>query len=247
MTDQPSLTHISHGKVCLGRKEPRRSLKSLPLSLYTISHGYYPRVNAWERPIEWGMLANDRLGDCTCAAVLHMIMGWKAVANAGTPCHFKDEDAVSLYETVGGYNPANPSSDQGAVELDVLNYWRDTGVDGDKIAGYATLDISNTEQIKAACYTFGGVYIGFNVPSYIMDVPAGGSWSTKPGDFMGIIGGHAVNVVGYGRAGARVVSWGSTYTFNWQFWLDYVDEAYAVVNPDWIKQSGRTPSNFDLA
>lgn len=242
-----SLIHVSHGPVCLGKKRPKRSLKALPFSNYANATSIaYPPVHAWERKINWGMLGNDKLGDCTIAATLHLIMGWQAVANSGTPVAFTNQDAINLYSAITGYNPNDPNSDQGANETDVLNYWKATGVKGHKIAGYVSLDVSNIEMIKAAIYLFGGVYIGFNVPAYIMDVPNGGSWSQKPGVDTTIEGGHAIYLPGYGHDGATLVSWGTTYTFDWDFWTAYVDEAYAIVSTDWIEKSGKSPSGVDV-
>jgi hypothetical protein len=226
----------------LGKKAVKRSLKSIPLSNYLhMGSVAYPPVCAWERDIEWGMLANDSLGDCTCADVLHHRMLQSSVAHAGSPLTFSDADAIAIYEKVGGYNPADSSTDQGAVMLDVQNYCKANF----PVQGFVTLDAGNLSQIQAAVYIFGGVDLGFNVPAYIMNVAPGGSWSDNGGDKT-IEGGHAVLACGYGRSGFRVVSWGQTYTANWEFWSQYVDEAYAWVSTDWIKASGVSPSGLDL-
>jgi len=231
----------------LGKLRPKRSRMALPLSNYVKATALaFPPVRAWERPITWGMLANDSIGDCTIAGTLHLIMGWQAVANAGTPVEFTDQDAIGLYSAITGYNPNDPSTDQGAVETSVLDYWKTNGMLGHKIAGYTALDISNTDMVKAAIYLFGGVYIGFDVPAYIMNVPPGGSWSQQPGADTSIEGGHCVYLTGYGSQGFTLVSWGATYTANWDFWTAYVDEAYALVSTDWLKQSGQAPSGLDL-
>jgi len=240
-------THISHGQVKLGKKAPKRLLKSLPLSAYMKSSAVaFPPKIAYERPLTYGMLANDALGDCTIAAALHMQMVWASVARAGFVPSFVDQDAISLYSAIGGYVPGDPNTDQGCVETDVLNYWKSTGMKGNQIAGYVTIDVSNLDQLKAAIYIFGGVYIGIQVPAYIMNVPIGGSWSLMPGADQSIEGGHAIPVVGYGSQGVTIISWGALYTFNYQFWADNCDEAYALVDPLWIKQSGISPSNLDL-
>jgi hypothetical protein len=236
-----SYTHVSHGPVCLGKSGVKRSLKSLPLSNYMkASATAYPPVCAYERDIQWGMLANDSLGDCTCADVLHHRMLQASVAHAGSPLAFTDADAINIYRAVGGYD-GTPATDNGAVMLDVQNYCKANM----PVQGFVTLDAGNLDQIKAACYIFGGVDIGLQVPAYIMNVPAGGSWSDIGADAT-IEGGHAVLACGYGRSGFRVVSWGTTYTANWQFWSQYVDEAYAWVSTDWIKASGVSPAGIDM-
>lgn len=227
----------------LGKRPAKRSLKSLSLSNYLhMGQVPYPQVCSWQRDIEWGDLGNLTVGDCTCADVLHHRMLQASVAHAGSPLIFSTDQALQLYTAITGYNPADPSTDQGAVMLDVQNYMKANA----GIQGFVTLDAGNLSQIQAALYLFGGVDLGFNVPAYIMDVPAGGSWSDTGGDTT-IEGGHAVLACGYGRSGFRVVSWGQTYTANWEFWSQYVDEAYAWVSSDWIKASGVSPTGLDLA
>jgi hypothetical protein len=53
--------------------------------------------------------------------------------------------------------------DSGLNELDVLNYWRQTSVDGDKILAYAKIDPKNHTHVQQAIQLFGGVYLGFQV------------------------------------------------------------------------------------
>jgi hypothetical protein len=232
----------------LGKKAKKFSRKALPLSNYMkVSSVAFPPVKAWERSIPWGMLGNDTVGDCTIAGLLHLIMGWNAVAHAGTPVTFTTEQAISLYTAITGYDPADSSTDQGAAMTDVINYAIKNGFYGHQPTGFVTLDVTNTDMVKAAAYLFGGVYFGINVPAYIMNVPVGGSWSQPDGADTSIEGGHAIYIPGYGRDGATLVSWGATYTFNWDFWGTYCDEAYALVSPDWIKASGVSPSGLDLA
>jgi hypothetical protein len=242
-----ALQHVTHGDVRLGKKPPKRLLKALPLSAYMKSSevAFPPKV-AYERPLAYGMLANDLLGDCTIAAALHLQMVWSSVANAGKIPSFTDEEAIALYSAIGGYKPGDPSTDQGCVETDVLNYWKATGMQGNNIAGYATVDVNNLDQLKAAAYIFGGVYIGIQVPAYIMNVPAGGSWSYPGSGDTTIEGGHAIPVVGYGSQGVTIISWGALYHFNYQFWADNCDEGYALVDPEWIKASGVSPSGLAL-
>ena len=39
-----------------------------------------------------------------------------------------------------GFRPGDPSTDRGAYALDVLNYWRQSGIAGHRIAAYAAVD-----------------------------------------------------------------------------------------------------------
>jgi hypothetical protein len=48
-------------------------------------------------------------------------------------------------------------------ELDVLNYWRQHRVAGDRIMAYATIDPKNLTHVQQTIQIFGGAYLGFQV------------------------------------------------------------------------------------
>src|SRR5690242_20855879 len=54
----------------------------------------FPTVHAWERPISYGMMRNDQIGDCAIAAPAHMELNWGAVSHAGSPVSISDEQVV---------------------------------------------------------------------------------------------------------------------------------------------------------
>jgi hypothetical protein len=189
-------------------------------------------------------MLNDDLGDCTIAAAGHMIQTW--TANAGAAFVPSDEQILRAYEDVSGYSPSDPSSDAGAVELDVLKYWREVGIAGRKIDAFASLEPSNEDHIRQSVSLFGGCYIGVQLPAcaqgqnvWVMP-PYGPTGDGAPGSW----GGHAVPVVGYGRRGLTVVTWGKLLRMSWQFWRAYVDESYAILSTDFLI-AGKAPNGFD--
>jgi hypothetical protein len=188
----------------------------------------------------WGMMKNDTLGDCTCAAAGHLIELWTAAASdLVVPT---DSAIVAAYSGITGYNPSDPNTDQGAVELDVLNYWRTIGIAGHKIGAYAKIDVPNHNYIKIACDMFAGVYIGFNVTQAMMD-NIGKPWVLPLVDGPSI-GGHAVPIVGYDVNGITLITWGATQVMGWDVWDKFVDEAYAIYSQDFIN-GVNSPSAFD--
>jgi hypothetical protein len=192
----------------------------------------------------WGMMVNDQLGDCTCAAAGHLIELW--TASASTMITPKDTDIVAAYSAITGYTPTDPSSDQGANELDVLNYWRNIGIAGHKIGAYAKVDFTNHDYVKLATDMFAGAYIGFDVTQAMMDAfDAGRPWAlaTVNGP---IVGGHAVPVIGYDAYGVTLVTWGATQVMDWACWDKFVDEAYAIFSQDFVNGTN-SPSGFDAA
>lgn len=232
----------------LGKKLARHDTRTLHLSkLLTANLPDAPDVvDLSGGETNWEMLANDALGDCTVAAALHLDMCW--LTNVGSAFMPTDAQAIAAYSAITGYNPDDPSTDQGAVELDVLNYWRKTGIAGHKILGFAALEPKNINHIKQSVYLFGGTYIGVQLP---LSAQGQASWSvvgngisgdSAPGSW----GGHAVCVVGYDAGGLWVVTWGQLLYMTWAFWNAYCDEAYAVFSTDMLA-AGRSPQGFDLA
>jgi hypothetical protein len=199
------------------------------------------------RVTDLGMMLNDDLGDCTCAAAGHMIQAWTAAAGAQViPA---DEAILAAYEGSCGYNPSDPSTDGGGVEIDVLNYWRKNGIGGHTIGAYASVNPKNIEEIKQSIYIFGAAYTGFDLPEYVEDADA---WelpslltkltsSTKPGSW----GGHAVPLVAYDATHVIAISWGAYLRISWDFVEAYCDEIYAVLSKDQLQISGLTPAGFN--
>jgi hypothetical protein len=191
------------------------------------------------------MYLNDSIGDCTCAAVGHLLQGWTAYST-GKALTVADSDVLGLYENVTGYNPQDPSTDQGAYVQDVLGYWRKNGVAGHKITAYASVKVSNMTLIKQAISLFGAVDIGFNFPASAMtQFNQGKPWSVVSGSK--VEGGHCVTVVGYKANGNLVcVTWGALQEMTPSFFAKYVDEAWAIITPDWLDANGHTPQGIDL-
>jgi hypothetical protein len=233
---------------CLGKLAPRRDARTLRFASYVKLAALPPAPPArdWSSKAApaWGMMRNDELGDCTCAAAGHLIQAW--TANHGAEVTPDDDAIVAAYSAITGYTPSDPSTDQGGVELDVLNYWRSTGIAGQKIGAYASVDALSMDHVKAAINCFGGVYLGAALPlaaqnQTIWDV--GGDGDQEPGSW----GGHAMAAVGYTPAGVVLVTWGATKFATWVWWAKYVDESYALLDDAWVNGSTPAPSGFDLA
>ncbi len=74
-------------------------------------------------PDNLGMMLNDTLGDCTCAAVYHAIQVWTFNASKGKSIDTEpDSDVKRLYELACGYNPNTPGEGPGGNEQRVLKY-----------------------------------------------------------------------------------------------------------------------------
>lgn len=240
-------------EVKLGKAPARHDDRTLKLASYkTATLPTPPKVYAAAKKVpSFPMLANDQYGDCTCAAAGHMEEVWTSYGTLYTPT---DAEALDFY-----WNTANPPvepcppggpGDTGRVELDVLNYWRSNGFGADKrkITAYASVNVHDVTEVKQAVWLFGGVYIGIALPITAQNqskwtvVPDAGP-DGEPGSW----GGHAVNVTAYTPDTLTVVTWGRRLEMSWGFWQEYVDEAYAVLSPEWFEANGNSPTGFNLS
>lgn len=229
-----------------GRLPVRDDVRTLRSDAYFGLVSPPPIAVDWQRSVpSWPMYANDRIGCCTVSAAGHLVGEWSDDAG-GSEVLFTDADIVAMYAAVSGFDPSTGANDNGADELTVLNYWRNTGLAGHRIAAYVKVDHSNPSQVREAVNVFGGVYIGFSVPrSAMTQFDAGEVWDVVGSDG-GIVGGHAVPVGAYDGSGFECVTWGRVQRMTSAFWDRYVEEVYAVLSPDWVAANRADPQGFDL-
>jgi hypothetical protein len=234
----------------LGRRPVRHDPRTLHLIDYLL-HRELPEPPAsadWlSKVTTWPMMLNDRLGCCTCAAAGHMIEAWTAYGQHAEAT-VTDDQVLTAYEAVSGYDPSTGEGDNGAVELDVLRYWRKHGIAGHRIGAFVKVDHRDHTEVKQAISIFGGIYTGFEVSQSAMDQnKAGQVWDrsrTRAG--RAILGGHAVPVAAYDADGLTCVTWGATQRMTWDFFDDYFTEAYAVITDDFLDpKTGLDPAGLD--
>ena len=191
------------------------------------------------------MYLNDRLGSCTCAGAGHMIQA-ESTYGQGSTQTVSDNDVLTAYEAVSGYDPTTGANDNGAVMQDVLNYWRKTGIGGHQILAFAELDINNMAEVKAAMNTFGAIYVGIDFPDSAMhQFNQGQPWDVVAGAT--VEGGHAIHGGAYVDGGnLKFVTWGAVQDMTQAFWDKYVFEAWVVVTPEWLSAQGMSPTGLDL-
>jgi hypothetical protein len=170
-----------------------------------------------------------------------MLMAW--TSSDATEFVPTDAQILSAYSEITGYDPKTGMNDNGAVELDVLKYWRNKGIAGKKILAYVKIEEKNFNQLKTSGWLFGGVYIGVSLPVEAQNQKI---WDVTPGETPGSWGGHAVPVVGYNAQGPVVVTWGESKQMTWAAYLAWCDEAYAILSGDWTGPDNLTPNGFDM-
>lgn len=231
----------------LGLKPARHDARTLHMARYLTNDLQPPPRRHWsDRVTSLGPMLNDRIGCCTIAAFGHLVQTW--TANAGQQVIVPDVAVETAYEQACGYDPNDPSTDEGGVLLDVLRYMRKTGIGGHKIGAFAALEPQNKTHIELGVDMFGGVVLGVGLPlsaqgEEVWSVPVVGPVGPgKPRSW----GGHAIPVVDYGPIGLVCISWGQLITMTWRFFETYVEEAFTVLAPDWCDGTQTAPSGFAL-
>lgn len=232
----------------LGKLPKRHDARTLKLARYALGLGTAPGSYDLTKKISaLSPMGNVDYGDCTCAAVAHMVQCWTAQWDQEFIA--TDDEVLDLYSDVTGFNRSDPATDNGANPLDVLNYWRSVGLQGHKLGAYAAVRPDNVSEIKNSIYYFGGCYFGLQLPATAENQEDHWTVVQSNGDGVaGTWGGHAVSAVAYDFSTVTVVSWGRYIKVDWSFVQAYMEEAYACLSPDLLNPAtGKSPADFDLA
>lgn len=249
---------VDHQKVKLGKRPAKLDARTLRLAKYFLaSLPPAPAEVDWTSGItDWGMMLNDTLRDCTIAGCGHAMRVWSAAR--GGEYTLPDAAILQKYEQWCGYVDGDSSTDQGGVEIDVLNDWRNRAFYGHLLYAYADPDPMDLEYVKQAINLFGGIYIGLALP---MSAQGNRTWDVSSGDnaIPGSWGGHAVFCPKYrtdtdGNLIITAISWGELYDITQAFWLyndpangPYIDEVHALIAPEFLSlKTDNTPEGLDL-
>ncbi len=200
---------------------------------------------------QWGMLANDKLGDCVIAMMLHSIEDFHLDAGTQVP-PFSDQDAISIYSAITGYNPDDPGSDNGTDEGTAMRYWENPGLstsDGQKhtIVATVAVDPSNVNECRIAIDEFVDLQIGIALPVTAQGqtewtvVGDGKTGESAPGSW----GGHGIPYREYDAETFKCVTWGAELLLTVPFHRDYAQEAHVVVTEEMLSKQGIGPSGVN--
>jgi hypothetical protein len=243
-----TMIHPTGAAVRLGKLPARNDVRTLSLGRYVQREILPPpprELDLWEDVADWPMYGNDHLPDCTTAASGHMIEAWTAAA-LGDAVEVDEQAVLAAFDAVKVVDPV--TREQGAVELDVLNLWRKTGIGGHRIGAFAQIVLDDHDLVRTGANLFGGLYIGLQLPLSAREQKVWDWTGRLDGpDAPGSWGGHAVDIVGYDDAGLTAVTWGALQRLTWEFWDRYCDECYCIVSTDFLSGAGTTPAGLDLA
>lgn len=194
-----------------------------------------PEEHNWADGLYWPMWCNDKVGCCTQVSVASAIRVW--TVNTNKTIILSDEDVIKNYSFESGYNPNDPSTDCGGVELDVLTKWVQDGYSWaagtNKLYAFGSINFENIDTVKRSIYALGGCYIGLNIPNYAMNYDGLNTWRLENSDTE-IAGGHAVFLHGYDSEFLYLNTWGQSWKMTYDFFNEYCEEAYALVSKDWL-------------
>lgn len=203
-----------------------------------------PVVDYASRVKVWPVYLNNQIGDCTCAGLGHAVQAWTAYTKGLVT--LPDSAILNVYEAMG-YDPRYPATDQGAVEHDVLAWAQQHGIGGHKILAFAQVNHRDPEEMKLALHLFGSVYMGAKMPqSSLLQTGAGQPWTVQTGS--PVAGGHCFVLQRWDTSTfpMEVVTWGQMQDMSVEFWLDYGDEAWAVISEDWFNYNGQSFTGLEL-
>lgn len=195
---------------------------------------------------DWGMLGNDAAGDCYFAGSEHETMVYSGMGG-NTIASFNQETAFADYGAVTGFDPNNPSTDQGTDMQQGAAYRKNVGLidtlgNRHKVAAYLSLPIGNVSVHLIALYLFGAVGIGIQFPQSAMDqFNAGEIWDIVPGS--PYVGGHYIPLVAR-RENSKIITWGKEQGMTDNFFERNNDESVVYLSPE-IFKNRLSPEHFD--
>ena len=210
---------------------------SIPVGLRDLTYyvaGHLPTPPAKIDPPKfgtWGMLGNDRYGDCGVAGIQHGLEADATIVKLEeqwpSDAHVIDYDL----NYTGG-------ADTGVVLSDFLRYVRTNKFYDHTISAYAPVRVQDVPTLHSAIHLYGFAYSGIKV-THGMQVAFG---ENKPWDNTAcsgaIVGGHCVPIIGYDDQFLYCVTWGEIQKITYSAWHYIATEAWAVISGEFEKAHG---------
>lgn len=202
------------------------------------------------RGLDWGMLGNDRFGDCYWASAAHEVMA--EAAGAGRHPVFSDEQVLNSYAAylgLYGGSALNAHNDRGTDARIGAKFRATRGVNDahaspHRIGAYVFEEAPDYQKLLSAIYTFGAITFCFELPESAEERFETGVWDYVKDS--PIAGGHAVAGVARAESGRIViVSWGQEVEVTEAFIEKYLQVAMAYVSGSVLDGTGHTPEGLD--
>lgn len=179
----------------------------------------------------WGMLGNDKVGDCGVAGLEH---GFEADA---VVVH-EQETWPDTAEAVHYYFDYTGGQDSGVVLSDYLEYVRKNGYYGHHVHAYAPVEVANLPLLHTCVWMYGFAYTGITVTNAMQEAFSNGQpWTTSLLN-SSVAGGHCIPLVGYDDQYLYAVTWGKIQPITYPMWHYIASEAWAVLTGEFVAHHG---------
>src|SRR5437899_1335003 len=228
------MTQPVHASYGLGRRPPKNAPA---LRLANVLTGVVPvhpvSVDHFAEVADWGMYDNDRYGVCGPTSVANqrkLITRYLAAEQSPT-----QDDVFDLYRRSGNPNfaPATGADDNGVDMQTMLEAVHSGGIGGTKCVGFAKVNVSNLDEVRAAIAIFGSLLLGVNLETAQQVQTQRQLWDYAPSSLWG---GHAVLTGRYtsARTGGdlAVITWAEIVGLTDAFEQHQVEEAWVVIWPE---------------
>jgi hypothetical protein len=223
-----------------GRRLGRRKPKNAPaLRLASFLTGRVPAHPAaadhFAKVTDWGLWQNDTYGDCGPVSFFNL-RKLVTVYATGEEVQPTQDDVFRLYKLVNPtFDPDDPGGpgDAGVDMQTMLELALKHEVCGPGVMlGFAKVDVSNPDEVRAATSIFGGVLHGVDLETAQQDQTDAGLWDYKRS---GEWGGHAVlsgrytDPSGTAQDRTAVVTWAEVVDCTDAFEQHQLEECWVVI------------------
>lgn len=208
-----------------------------------------PYYQDWVGKEPHQMWGNDKISNCCYAALAKIIAQRCALLNR--PCLLTTDHVIAAYSAVTGYDPRDPSSDNGGQMIDAIRYGIEHGIGPYKLTKSARVNTHDRAELRAALWAFGSVYVGADLPLRIEDQDQATHWfipkTTSERDRQRSLGGHAYPFFGAERGRVKAYPWATGIDEEDTHVEYYSDEGHVIDDPLWAEAvaAGVVANGFD--
>jgi hypothetical protein len=201
-------------------------------------------------PLAYQMFLNNLYSDCVFASASNSQITQSA--NSGTQVAILDSEVQDAYTRFTGFNPDDPSTDNGANMLDVgMRCLRGELIAGRKLLGFVAINPKDDDMVAAAAEFFGGLWTGFDLP---IAWQGASEWDVAPDDSTSgkweprSWGGHAVHLHSYSPGVDQLTTWSEGMPLTPAARHRYMEECYCLIwSGLWNRlDNGLCPPGIDL-
>lgn len=199
--------------------------------------------------LEWGMLGNERFGDCYWASAAHETMAQAHLS--GRDPSFSEANTLTSYARYLGLkslNELNEQTDQGTDAREGAQFRKQIGLldangAAHHIGAYTFIEKPDYEMVKSAVYDFEAVCVCIEAPESIYKGFEEGVWDYVKGS--PIIGGHAIAGVAVEDDELVIITWGGEVKLTEAFLEQYMQTTVVYVSGSALHGEGKTIDGLD--